>query len=133
MKGIEAIIAVILLLLITIAVVGFAFVFFSRITSTAGAAAENQTSQQLIKSSKQINIDTFNSTGVSIRNTGTGTMDTTEIAVYIDGVARTCTWSGAGTAMAPGTVRTCLLTPGTCPPGSKFRVTSPSNSVDQSC
>ena len=133
MKGISAIIAVILLLLITIAVVGFAFVFFSRITSTAGSAAENQTQQQLIQFSKQLNIDTFNSTSVVVRNTGTGNMDTSEIAVYVDGAPKTCVWSGGGSTMPPSSVRTCLLAPGVCNPGSKFRVTGPSNSVDQAC
>ena len=132
MKGIEAIIAVILLLLITISVVGFAFVFFSRITATSGAAAENQTQQQIIQFSKQVGIDSYSSTSVAIRNVGTGTIGGGEVAVYITGAPVTC--SPALGSIAPSTVQTCTFGGGaTCPAGSKVRVSGPANSVDQGC
>ena len=130
MKGISAVIAVILLLLITISVVGFAFLFFSRITTTAGQAAENQTQQQLIQFSKQVNIDASNTTSVTIRSIGTGTIAGGEIQVYVDGSPRTCV--PALPNIPPGNVQTCDFTPA-CPNGQKIRVVSPANSVEVNC
>ena len=130
MKGISAVIAVILLLLITISVVGFAFLFFSRITTTAGQAAENQTQQQLIHFSKQIGRDASSITSVTIRSIGTGAISGTEIQVYVDGSPRACV--PALSSMPPGSVQTCNFSPG-CSAGQKIRVTSPANSIDTNC
>src|SRR3989344_2865569 len=135
MKGIEAIIAVILLLLITISVVGFAFLFFSRIT-TAGQAAENQTTEQLIQFSKQIGIDAYNGSQVTIRNTGTSTIGATEISIYVNGAPRVC--NPAMSNLVAGSVQTCDYVRGVgasaaCGGGQKLRVTSPANSLDVNC
>ena len=130
MKGISAVIATILLLLITISIIGFAFVFFGRVTTTTTQSVENQTNQQLIQFSKQINVDNFNLTSVTIRATGTGTIGSSELQIYVDGSPRTC--SPALTSITPGTVQTCNFSPG-CSSGSKLRVVSPANSIDINC
>jgi|SRR3989338_581801 len=130
MKGIEAIIAVILLLLITIAVVGFAFIFFSRITSSAGAAAENQTAAQTAQFSKRVSVDNFNATLVAIRNSGSAAVGPSEIQIYVNGAPRTCT--PALTVITPGSVQVCNFVPA-CNPGSTLRLTAPGSSIDTNC
>lgn len=132
MKGIEAIIAVILLLLITISVVGFAFIFLSRITTSSSAAAQNQTTEQLNKFAKQVNIESSTTTAVWIKNVGTGTMNgATEINVYINGGSRTC--SPALGTMPPGNVSKCVWSGAACAAGDIIKVTSPSNSAQVNC
>lgn len=129
MKAISTLIAVILLLLITISVIGLSAVFFSRITSTASQAAQNETSEQLARLSKQVNIDAYNSTSVTIRSTGTGTIAASEIQVYVAGSPRTC--SPALTAIAPGSIQTCNFSPPCA--GQALRVTAPASSIEVNC
>ena len=52
MKGLSDVIAVILLLLITIAIIGFAFVFFTKLSSTATNATQQQLDTELSKQGK---------------------------------------------------------------------------------
>lgn len=130
MKGISAVIAVILLLLITIAVVGAASGFFGRITSIAGQSAENQTSEQITRLSKQVTIDSSNSTSASIRNSGTSTLSAGEIALYVNGAPRTC--SPALSSLSPGAVQTCNFSP-PCTQGQRIRVTTPGGSAEVNC
>ena len=130
MKGITAVIAMILLLLITIAVVGAAFTFFSGITSTASSAAQNQTSEQVSTISKQVRIDAHNTTSISIRSTGTGTMAGSEIAVFVDGAPRTC--SPVLGTLVPGSLQTCNFSPA-CVNGQRIRVTAPGNNAEVLC
>ncbi len=70
MKGITPIVATILLLLITISMVGFAFVFFQRTTQTAAQSGEEQLNQQISQMGGIFRIDTWNENHTYIRNTG---------------------------------------------------------------
>ena len=132
MKGIEAIIAVILLLLITISVVGFAFLFFSRITTSTSAASENQTTEQINKFAKQVGIESSSNTTVWVKNVGSATMNgVTELNLYINGAPRTC--SPALGVMTPGNVSKCVWSGAACVSGDIIKITSPSNSVQVNC
>lgn len=130
MKGISVVIASILMILITIGVIGFVYIFFSRITSTAGSAAQNQSEEQIAQFSKQILIDALNSTSVTIRNTGTSSIAPSEISVYADGSPRSC--NPAISAIAPRSTQTCNFSP-PCTTGQKIKVSSPTNSMEESC
>ena len=93
MKGITPVIAIILLLMITISMVGFAFVWFSRISTTLGESAEKAATTQTGMFGKTIRIENIDeqaaATVISVRNTGTQTILSTETSVYIDNAKRT--------------------------------------------
>lgn len=144
MKGITPVIATILLLLITISMVGFAFVWFSRVTTTAGTQIENQTLNQVNQAAKVIRIEALKTTApatVSVRNSGTAVFPVSEISVFIDGapvLTATCATAPEGTAwtgdISPNVVRTCRLyaAAGTaCPANSVVVVTSPGGTEDR--
>ncbi len=71
MKGISEVVAVILLLLITISVIGFAFAFFQRIQTTAQQSGQQQLQQQTSAIGTSFNIESVDKNQVVIRNTGT--------------------------------------------------------------
>lgn len=117
MKGITPVIAIILLLLITVAMVGFAFVWFTRISTTAAERIENQTERLL--SVKSLRIENAIGTTVDIRNTGDGTISAPEMAFYVNDIRTPATCP----SIAPNAVATCILTNSTCPTGGRVRVT----------
>lgn len=130
MKGITPVIATILMLLITVSIVGIAFTFFSRTTSTATQQVSDQTNQQLAQMSKQVVIDSKNSSAVAIKATGTGTLASTDYNVYVDGALRNC---ASPASIAPQQVFVCHFGNPPCATGQKVRVTSPANSVEETC
>ncbi len=83
-KGITPVIAIILLLLITISMVGFSFVFFQRTTETAAQSGEEQMSQQLRLISSQIKIDNVGNGKIVVRNIGANSPD--NIVLYADNI-----------------------------------------------
>lgn len=140
MKGISAVISVVLLLMITVALVGFAFVWFQDIwkgvADTTGSNVQNQlvTMQQTIKID---NIDTVNNK-VSIRATGSQSIPVSAIAIFTGASSsalsqRTCTWvNSAGqslTSIAPQNTGVCDLGAATNPDpivaGWTVKATSP--------
>ena len=130
MKGITPVVAVILLLLVTIAVVGFAFGFFQRILGITGSAGENQTQEAILRGAKTISIDHANLTGVAIRNTGTQTIVAADLNVFVGTVLGTCTWSPP----LPLVVRltsTCTLASNCV--NSIIRVVAPGNEDSKRC
>ncbi len=139
MKGVSAVIAVILLLLITVAIIGFAFIWFGRITSLATNSTEQQITQFYQAAAKKISIDNINSTsGVSIRNIGTAIIPVNEITVFLNGnLLSVYCYGNSSTGIAPGTVATCRpATPPegiTCVAGTRIKVTSPAGSDERSC
>jgi flagellin-like protein len=133
MKGITPVIAVILLLLITIAMVGFAFVWFSRVGSVAMNATETQLRSQLDQGAKRVSIDNINvaSGAVAVRNIGSASIPVGEISVYRAAVAQAaCGWSGS---IAPGATATCSTTGGACTSGTIIRITAPGNFDEVAC
>jgi flagellin-like protein len=84
MKGISAVIAVILLLLITISITGVAFIFFSRTQQSVQNATEQQLQHQTSLFGTQFVIDAAGPGFVYLRNLGTVTLS--NLAVYSNNV-----------------------------------------------
>ena len=92
MKGVSAVIAVILILMIVVALAALAYTWFtgifSSLTETAGSSIEGTTESM----SKQFSLDsvTCNSAGtnvqIAIRNTGDGSLNASQVALYYNGV-----------------------------------------------
>lgn len=136
MKGITPVIAVILLLLITVSLVGFAFVWFTRISTTAGTAIENKTGELL--RSKSIRVENARATAVDLRNTGSVTINENELAFYINNARNTttitCGAAATNDAIAPNAVLSCTLgVADNCGPGVPLRVTVPGGQDIVSC
>jgi len=130
-KGITDIIAVVLLLMITISLVGFAWIWLQRAAgstmeaTTTGLEAQQQTAGKLIRID---NVDSTNG-NVTVRNIGSYNISDNELSVYVDGVVLVCSWSP--TSMAPGTTMTCNSAGIVgC---SKIKVTAPGNTDEVSC
>ena len=133
MKGITPVVAIILLLLITISMVGFAFVWFTRISQLTTESTQNQTQLLLDTTAQRIAIDAATTTSVTIRNTGSKDIPVAQIAVFVNGVAKQCdaTWTGTLTV---GTTKTCTYTSGTCVAVTDtVKVTSPGSTDSVKC
>jgi len=122
MKGISPIIAVVLLLMITISMVAFAYIWFTRIT--VGALNQSQSQQESLQqqTGKKVVIDNINGNLITLRNIGTYPVKKEEISVFINGVITTIT-SGCDTLNIQE-VETCVLS-ASCQPGGKVKVVSP--------
>lgn len=136
-KGITPIIAIILLLLITISMVGFAFVWFSRVASISAERTENLTAEQASTAGKTIRIDNAAGTSFTIRNTGIAPLNLSrELALFVDDATRTisgATCSTGNNFLNAGDFRTCSFTGGSCGSGQKFKVTAPGNTDVVTC
>ena len=136
MKGITPVVAIILLLLITIAVVGFAFGYFSTIMTTTGEAAGQQAEETTARLQKVVSIDNIYddavNADVTVRNVGSQAILVGEIAFYADDVpVTTLTWIGSPPSIAAGQTETATLTGMTgC---ISIRVVGPSNSDVKEC
>ena len=122
MKGISPIIAVVLLLMITISMVAFAYIWFTRIT--VGALNQSQSQQESLQqqTGKKVVIDNINGNLITLRNIGTYPVKKEEISVFINGVITTIT-SGCDT-LNVREVETCVLS-ASCQSGGKVKVVSP--------
>jgi hypothetical protein len=83
-KGISAVIAVILLLLITISITGIAFIFFSRTQQSVQNATEQQLQQQTSLLGTNFAIDGTSQNQVYIRNLGTNSL--ANLSFYVNNV-----------------------------------------------
>jgi len=83
-KAITSIIAIILILLITISMIGFVFMWFQRTGTDITITIENQTSELTEQVGQQILIDAISGNKIYLRNTGTGVIDNDSIAIYVD-------------------------------------------------
>ncbi len=129
MRGITPVIAVILLMLITISMVGFAFVWFTRLAESATSTVGNETESLAQNLAKKISIDNVEGTSLALRNRGTATVQPEEIGFFIDGASVTC----AGlSAISPGAIGTCTLS-SACNAGSTMRITTPAGADEVRC
>lgn len=119
MKGITPVVAIILLLLITVSMVGFAFVWFTRISTLASEKIENRT--EALLTTKSIRIENARGTTVDIRNTGDVVIRDAELAFYVSDVRQAGTTCPA--SIAPNAVVSCTLPGAGCPAGSRLRIT----------
>ncbi len=81
-KGITPVIAIILLLLITISMVGFAYVWFNRVLTSTTEKTSKQLDNQLDQQAKTIRIDNIGNQTINIRNTGSVTVLATDLSIY---------------------------------------------------
>lgn len=135
MKGITPVIAIILLLLITISMVGFAFVWFQRVATTATNSADTQLQNQLNTQAQTIAIDNVDDTNnkITIRHTGTVATDTSKVSIYVSSAIATCTWDVPG-SWAPGVSKTCTVAAGfACTGSTKIDATGPGNRDSSLC
>lgn len=120
-KGITPVVALILLLLITIAVVGFASGFFQRVFSTSSEQAQEEIKKFSETSGQTFRIENAKGTSVTIRSTGSADIRGSSLSVYIDDVpvSPACTWSPD--PVPSGGTSTCTL-PSACGSGKTIRV-----------
>ncbi len=128
-KGITPVIATILLLLITIAIVGVSMVFFTRTVSTSTGAGDEQLKITTEQASKMLRIDNAAGTSVTIRNMGTQSIAQSELSVFVDNSLSTCTWTGL--PVAKDGSATCTL--GSSCTGKKVKVAGPAGSDELTC
>ncbi|MBI5347249.1 MAG: hypothetical protein HZB66_01420 [Candidatus Aenigmarchaeota archaeon] len=104
MKGITPVIATVLLLMITIALVGFAFTWFQGMWVSVSETTGTQIKAQQLSMMKTMTIDNVECTTgkIYIRNTGSVDIASSEISIYVGSALSNC-----GTGITPPT-----LTPG---------------------
>lgn len=135
MKGITPVIAIILLLLITISMVGFAFIWFQRVAQTATTSSESQLTSQLNLQGQTVAIDNIDDTNnnVTLRHSGSVATDTSRVSVYVNNVRVTCAWDVPG-AWAAGAFRACTVTGGfACTGTLQIRATAPGGQDSTTC
>ena len=134
MKGITPIIAVILLLLITVSMAGFAFVFLQRSLETTTSSTESNLQEQMNQQRQKVAIDNAITGTVYIRHIGTVTIDTSDkIAVYINGAKVTCGGEFPATQWAPGVIKACTSTSIVCNGNATIKVVSPGGQDSINC
>jgi len=140
MKGITPVVAVILLLLVTIAVVGFAFGFFQRILGSAGTGVESQQSTVIDRTAQTVSIDNVDTANkkVTVRNSGIKDIKATagadsELTVFVGAAKATCAWDAA--TVAPKTTTTCTwsVPAGACAANTAIKVVAPGNEATNKC
>ncbi|MEM7826785.1 MAG: archaellin/type IV pilin N-terminal domain-containing protein [Candidatus Aenigmatarchaeota archaeon] len=129
-KGISPIIAIVLLLMITISMVGFAYVWFTRITGSAFNQSRTEQENIQKQQGQRVIIDNILGNQLTLRHVGTYPVTKDELGVFINGVATSIT-SGCDT-INPGEYKTCTLAT-SCTSGSRIRVTSPGMTDEQYC
>jgi len=137
MKGITPIIAIVLLLAITIAIVAFSFTYFQRIVGTGFEKSQQQIAN--VSFGKAVVIDTIDTTNdrVYLRNVGSESITPgTELIVYKDGEKISCDWLDTSdnpiTTVDPNQAFYCNATTdiSTC---GKIKVTFPGGYDEMSC
>ncbi len=130
MKGITPVISVILLLLVAIAIVGFAFGFFQRVLGTASSGTEEQLKTSVSQLSQGIWIENAKGTAVTVRNLGSQSVNSNNFAVFVNGGSVSAPCSPA--TVSPGSVTVCTLAAG-CTAGQEVKVSGPSNTATTTC
>jgi len=103
MRGISAIIAVVLILLITISLAAGAYFFFSMTMSQTTTAAQQGISQTMTQMTKSFAIEAVDGSRISIRNTGQAQLS--NFSVYVDNIPV----NTSQVSIAPDEVKTILI------------------------
>jgi flagellin-like protein len=130
-KGISAVIATILLLLIVIAIVGFAFGFFQRIFTTTTQTTEAQVGTTIGQLQQVVRIDNVAGTQLFVRNGGSAAVNTGNITVYVGGSLTSCAFAPNPKTIAVGALDNCTLA-SSCT-GQTVRVTTPGSEDTKLC
>lgn len=114
MRGVSAVIAVILILMITVALAATSYVWFSEVFTTVTAGGTNVTARGVAGIATQFSIESaryggVNNVTVAIRNTGSVAIDLTTSAAYISdqfaGVTTKVNTAGTAiTSLATGSI-----------------------------
>ena len=134
MKGVTPIIAIILLLLITISIVGFTFVWFNRfsqnLTDRTGDSLDKQTN--LLK--KQIRIDEVTKNSIFLRNVGSSDIKFEELLITIGDTDINLNDECTGNkTISAGVIKKCSFSEQTCNTGEKIRIIAPGNDDEINC
>jgi flagellin-like protein len=113
MKGISAIISVILLVMISISLAGLAWVWFFNISNTLTTSATNETQAATNKLGMKAKIEvaqfySANWVNATIRNIGTVNIDIAKLGIFVDGVLST--YNPNTGILAPGSTITINIT-----------------------
>src|SRR3989344_3490275 len=131
MKGITPVIAVILLLLITIAIIGFTSVFFQQTVTTGGEQAQEAAAGQANKALQTAEIVDVSNGKVTIKNVGTEPISTANVQIFVDGDPAATTPVGDAENIQPGSTKTFDIA---VPPGTgerKITVAVPGNVMEK--
>ena len=130
MKGITPVIAIVLLLMITIALIGFAYVWFNRMALGLTGNIEQQTNRTTTQMGEKILITSCVSGDkgkIYIKNVGTSNLDQSKIDVYVDGALRgACNTSGS---LAPQSTAQCVDTD--IPSNAKVKLVTGGGAFDE--
>ncbi len=142
MKGITPVISVILLLLVTIAIVGFATGFFQRILGAAGTSADEQLSATATQLGQTIKIDIAKGglqiggvagapldSQIAIRSTGPKSVPLKSIAVFVANNLVTCNGWTSG-ELAPGGTSVCTVNDNDCT-GKEVKASAPGGNAPE--
>ena len=116
--------------------VGFAFVWFSRVATTAGNATQAQLEAELSRQSKRISIDNVDALAaqITVRNIGSQIVASSDIALFVNGALVTCASSPwTPLSIAPGSTSSCDWSASSCTAGTRVRVTAPGNFDEVTC
>src|SRR3989344_3684763 len=131
MKGITPVIAVILLLLITIAIIGFTSVFFQQTVTTGGEQAQEAAAGQANKALQTEEMVDVSNGKVTIKNVGTEPISTANVQIFVDGDPAATTPVGDAENIQPGSTKTFDIA---VPPGTgerKITVAVPGNVMEK--
>ena len=134
MKAITPIIAIVLLLMITISMAGFAFLWFQRIGTAAMNATQAGVTTQQKMAGKMIAIESVDAENglVYVRNIGTYKINASaELAVYVNGTPIDCENKWDKDEINPGEITYCNHT--AIKHCKTVRVTAPGNVDELAC
>jgi flagellin-like protein len=134
-KGITDIIAIVLLLMITISMVGFAWIWFQRTSQAAMDKTQKQLENNQNISGQTIMIDNVDKVGgsITIRNTGTQVINAAQIGIYANGNRVVCNAPFNTTNLAMGSTLTCINATSSIVGCSSVRVSAPGNIDTMDC
>ena len=121
MKAITPLISVILLLLITIAIVGFTYTWFTRFSEDVTEELSNETE---VSGSRAVRIEALSLQTVTLKNIGTKAVPVEDIQIYVNDIPTTCDFTV--NSILPGQIATCTNLIEPCTFGSSVRITTPS-------
>src|SRR3989344_2343969 len=111
-KGITPVITVMLLMLIAVAMIGVAFIFFQNTFQASSGETEQQVEQITTQTGKTIKIDNAVGTLVAIRHIGSRTINSGEINIFnVTNGAQLNSANCPTSSLAPGSIATCTITP----------------------
>lgn len=134
MKGVSAIISIVLLVMISVSLAGLAWIWFFGITNALQNSAVNATETATNRMGMAARIETAKFYPVTwvnatIRNTGTVDIDLSKLGIFIDGYLSTV-YAPNTSKLAPGSIVTINITNTTPACADKvLRITFP-NGVD---